>query len=203
MKKKPIDDKELIKLLKKLKNPDHEEGLKVIGQLRDRGPLRALGPEARFAVNELIEVLDDGDRSQYGVRAKVIVALGFIGPEAKACLPRLVSILKNKQEIPDARDSAAVALGRMGEDALPVLIELLKDEDVEVRKNAPFGLKELGSLAQPAIPSLIEALADPDSDVRQYSAGTLAYLAPASLPALTKALENTNPYIRQYVNNDN
>ena len=70
-----------------------------------------------------------------------------------------------------------MALGRIGggaKDAVPALIQALKDQHEEVRNNAAW---TLGRIGKDAVPALIQALKDQNIEVRQYAAGALGRIA--------------------------
>jgi len=60
----------------------------------------------------------------------------------------------------------ASALRRGDPEAVPVLMELLKDENSMVRQEAILILARIGGPAKEAIPALQQALNDPDEQVR-------------------------------------
>ena len=67
-----------------------------------------------------------------------------IGPEAKAAVPVLAELLRDKNWL--VQSNAAETLGRIGPDAkiaVPVLSELLKDTNGQVRKVAADALKQI------------------------------------------------------------
>jgi hypothetical protein len=57
--------------------------------------------------------------------------------------------------------------------ALPVLMVLLDDENIEVRKMAIHGLKALGPEAAEAVPALRKRLEDEDAEVRKQAEAAL------------------------------
>ncbi len=86
-------------------------------------------------------------------------------------------------------------------DALPVLLWLLQDEDVEVRRIAARALGRNGRFAAAAVPGLIKALEDEDSGVRVAAAlslGDIGQDAKAAVPLLVKRLQHEGniDYIR-------
>src|SRR5262245_56751688 len=86
--------------------------------------LRRLGPTA---VPELIGALKD---EEWQARTGAAVALGLIGPEAKAAVPALIEALLEEDKY--LRGQAATALGRLGPEAraaVPALTEALQDEE--------------------------------------------------------------------------
>ena len=60
-------------------------------------------------------------------------------------------------------------MGFEAEDAVPALIEALKDNDAGVRRQSAWALGRIGAEAKDAVPALMEALEDNDADVRQES----------------------------------
>jgi HEAT repeat protein len=79
----------------------------------------------------------------------------------------------------------------------PVILELLGDEDSEVRATAAWTLDELG-IAE-AIPDLIDALYDPVFSVRSNAGWALVHLAERHIPELVlpeviDVLKDTNNY---------
>jgi hypothetical protein len=104
-----------------------------------RGAAKALGrhgPAAKEAIPALVKCAKkDGD--EY-VRADAIRALGRIGRDA---VPHLIKLLK-KDSDKLTRAGAATALGEIGKDAreaVPPLVEALRDQKVPVRLVAGLG----------------------------------------------------------------
>lgn len=86
-------------------------------------------------VARLIDALSDTDPD---VRGNLAVALAKIGP---AAVEPLTAALKDANA--DRRAGAAYALGQIGpaaRPALPALLDLLKDPDVGVRRQASFAV---------------------------------------------------------------
>jgi HEAT repeat protein len=101
--------------------------------------LGRIGPDARSAVSSLIQVLVDEEGR---VRAAATSALGQIGPYAAA---GLVEALQ-KDKAARIRAAAAAALPMIadrGPNAVPALIEALKDTDGGVRKAVASALKKI------------------------------------------------------------
>jgi HEAT repeat protein len=91
------------------------------------------------------------------------------------------------------RETAADALARIGESAVPALIDTLHDADPSIRTQAARALARLGPKAAPAVNELIVALNDPDKEVRQGAARALGQIGPdaeEAVPALIKALKD-------------
>lgn len=91
------------------------------------------------------------------------------------------------------RETAADALARIGDAAVPSLVETLQDPDREVRAQAARALARMGPRAEPAIPALIAALNDSDKEVRMGAARALGQIGPAAaeaVPDLIQALKD-------------
>jgi HEAT repeat protein len=73
-------------------------------------------------------------------------------------------------------------------DALPALAEGLVHPDVRVRRSALDVLETSGSLAMPALPALTRALRDSDRFVRWSAVRTVGKLGPAAAPLTTADL---------------
>jgi HEAT repeat protein/S1-C subfamily serine protease len=132
--------------------------------------LAALGPEAKNAVPDLLELIQDKDDI---LRAKALKALSEIGFITQADLPKVVNAMKDPKS--EVRLNAILAIRHMGEEAdlaVPGLIERLKDESGDVRLEAIKTLGNLGPLAKAAVPALAEVLQRRDKrhDVRQEAA---------------------------------
>ena len=64
-------------------------------------------------------------------------------------------------------------MGEGEKDAAPTLIQLLQDQDQDVRYFAAWALGMIGEGAQDTVPALIQALQDQNRDVRDSAARAL------------------------------
>ncbi len=90
------------------------------------------------------------------------------------------------------KETAADALARIGEPAIPQLAELLDDPNPTVRMHAARALGRMGSQARPAVPKLVAALEDPEPDVQRAAARALGQMGPAAkdaVPALIRVIK--------------
>ncbi|PWT97659.1 MAG: glycosyltransferase [Candidatus Melainabacteria bacterium] len=155
--------------------------------------LSEMGPEAKDAVPQLIEVLQSDP--VISIRAEAASALGKIGAPASAAIPGLISFLKSKEGKYE-RTYAASALGGIGKQpelAVPALIDALQhDEEPVVKRLAAMALGSFGADARPAIPALIEALNEGNKDLREAAAYGLRKIpaGASDVPALTKLLDD-------------
>ncbi len=95
-------------------------------------------------------------------------------------------------------ERVAVALRQVGVQALPLLLQVLRDEHWSRRRGAAWALGEIGDGA--AVPGLIEALADDESVVRVEAAKALRLIGDVdSLPMLLDALRDTDGRVRRAV----
>src|SRR5262245_6283433 len=87
-----------------------------------------------------------------------------------------------------AQQEAVEALSRLGQAAVPELIEALKDDDWQVRNQAAEVLGVIGPDAKAAVPALIDVLQEEDKYFRSHGAvalGKIGREARAAVPALT------------------
>ena len=101
-----------------------------------------------------------------------------------ARLQELIQCLKSPYDL--KRIHAGLLLGRMGpgaREAVPTLLELLYEENVQNRKLAVWTLGYIGQGAVEAIPALRVALRDSDLGVRQMAREALEKISPSSTRA--------------------
>ena len=102
----------------------------------------------------------------------------------------------------DVRWAAVGALSRIGPaaaDAVPALIEALRDTTEVIGKAAAEALGRIGPAAVDGVPALIAALSDDNEAIRVAAVGALGRIGPAAadaVPALIEALSDDNDAIR-------
>jgi HEAT repeat protein len=143
--------------------------------------LGAMGEFAREAVPDLVKVVEGNQETYVNDSAHICdyatTALGKIGPVAHDAVPSLVALLHHKN--PYFRARLAVAIIRIdpnNREPLRVLADLLKDQDVQVRRVTMWSLGDSGKAASPAKGLIEAALADPDESVRAAAARLLETL---------------------------
>ncbi|WP_197443720.1 HEAT repeat domain-containing protein [Maioricimonas rarisocia] len=124
--------------------------------------LMLLRSEASPAVPALIRAAQhDSPR----MRRIAATTLGTIGPRADAAIPVLGELILF-DEAEDVRDAAAIALAGLGDPAIPALLTLIEDQDVDVRWRAADALGRLPS-GPPAVEEALEkAIAEDEPVVR-------------------------------------
>lgn len=165
------------------------------------GVIASLGPDAAEAIPTLLENLDsrkksggrDRDRRQLLMRSAY--ALTRIGPAAK---PALLETLKSEDGM--ARMGAARALGGMGpaaKDAVPALVENLRRDHPDERRET---IDALGQIGPDAAPLLGEALDSSQPIVRAGAALALAQIGRGAQSTAAKVAEvaarETDPAVR-------
>ena len=128
----------------------------------------------------LIAALKDAEPVVLANASDALASLGA------AALPALVNGLGDEE----LRVVAVMALGRMGAGAkssVPVLVELLNDDDPKFRVEVQFALGAIGADSATATPALIAALADSDVEVCRSACFALGQIGPAAAGA-TEAL---------------
>jgi HEAT repeat protein len=99
-------------------------------------------------------------------------------------LQELIHGLKSPHDV--KRIHSGLHLGRMGpeaREAVPTLLQLLREESAENRKLAAWTLGYIGQGAVEAIPALRVALRDSNEGVRQMAREALEKISPSGTPA--------------------
>jgi HEAT repeat protein len=146
--------------------------------------LGRMGPAAKAALPALTKALRDSDPH---VRINAADALRRID-DSSAGAPALIEVCKDAS--PSNRCTAAMVLADFGpaaKDAVPALLELLKDSDPYIPSYAAFALWKVAQHER-AIPALIEH--GPASEFL----GQIGPDAKAAAPALTKAALDKDPF---------
>ena len=145
----------------------------------DQGPHYG-GKPASFWLNQLQD-------SNPKFRVEAVEALGSIAKKNKGLIPVLVSALSDKSD--NVGGSAVSALGSLGLDAVPALLEVLKDKKSPKQvSRAAAAVGQVGPDAKAAVPVLTSALKMDDWAVRVsaiYSLGGIGPDAKTALPAMT------------------
>ncbi len=114
-------------------------------------------------------------------------------------LPLLRRFINNGDE--DLQLKAFEIIRRIGPPAIPLLVELLRNQQTDIRRLAADALIDLAPDTESIQPALRLALRDVDSMVVADAAralGALRSRASPSIPALVKALSHGEPHVRIY-----
>jgi outer membrane protein assembly factor BamB len=118
---------------------------------------------------------------------------------APRSLPLLKQLLNRPNE--DVQNATLEIIRRIGPPALSLLVDLLQDARLTIRRNAIDALIDLPPHTQWIQPALRRALRDPDSTVAGDAARALGALGPRASPsvsALVKTLTHEDPYVQIY-----
>ncbi|HEY6012080.1 MAG TPA: HEAT repeat domain-containing protein, partial [Nitrospirota bacterium] len=162
----------------------------VLGEDDDDLRLASIGALGRMgadAVPSLVAVLNHPTPE---VRHAAADALGNIGPEAAEAASALALHLGDQDR--DTAQRAALALGKIGRDAVPVIVQVARRGDrsaVEMAETA-FSVDKLDSRV---VQDLVNLLGDESEEprVRAFAAASLGRMrepAKGALPALVRAL---------------
>lgn len=179
------------------------------------------------AISALTEAFQTEPDPYY--RRDYLAALGNIGSDAAISLPVLLETLRAEEsdyynilayaeafskiyhnnpsglialledDSPLVRQAAAIALSRVGADALPELIAALDHEQADVRVEIANSIAQIGQDATSAVPTLVERLSDPSPIVRTqaaYALGAIGSTAKVAIPVLEKQLEDEDWSVR-------
>lgn len=130
-------------------------------------------PQDKAALSEIVGIL----RYDPGIVARANAASTFGTVAASGAVPDLTLLLKHRN--PYLRARLAVALIRIdpaNSDAIRVLEQLLKDQDVQVRRVTIWELDNCGEEAAPAKAIIRRAVTDSDESVRVAATKLLAVL---------------------------
>ena len=100
---------------------------------------------------------------------------------------------------PKVRIDAVAGLGKIGPLAIPILTDLLKDDDWRVRQAAVLAIAAMGSEAKSAIPALGLLREDKDRTVRRIVVLAFSELGPCAWPCLMDVLIDERGEVRKNV----
>ncbi|WP_397569574.1 HEAT repeat domain-containing protein [Schlesneria sp. T3-172] len=153
--------------------------------------LAAIGPSDPKTIGKLAELAKSDNAA---VRWHAVTAIGEGGQESQSALPVLIGTLKDEDA--NVRFSAQQALYRLGEAAVPALIDALDDEETQLVATSILG--GMGPAASSAAGRLANLVESPNHSVRREAVFALASIggdATSHVPELIKALEDKQfPY---------
>jgi HEAT repeat protein len=122
----------------------------------------------------------------------------------QAQLKQRIERLKSQFTVPEAEDRIHAAkelrkIGSAAKDAVPTLVNALKDEEISVRVHSAEALAVICSTAPDIFPVLMEGMKDTNIEVRQsavYGLGKIVSEVKEAFPALIKALKDPIKEVR-------
>jgi hypothetical protein len=110
-------------------------------------------------------------------------------------------VIRDRQPVGRFEDAIGLVLGKEPNPAaVPMLVELLEDEDDEVRFAACHALAANGSAARQAVPALLEMLGHPNLFYRRNASHALAAIGPddSAIDMLNEALKEDDSWVNYY-----
>ena len=136
------------------------------------------GPtDLQTTVDALCKALESEDPN---AKRDAADALALLGPKAKAALKPLLAQFGH--EFPWVRVSCQAAVGAMGEVAVPLLIETMKNNEGGPRIRAVFVLGGIGPEAKSAVPAIVEVMEKESPAMQARIAGVLSQIDPQRFP---------------------
>lgn len=166
-------------------------------EVRERAA-EALGHFGAAAVPALVQALEDPDPE---ARSGTVEAPGRMNLAAQEAIPELAHALRNATEAQEAA-RLAFSLAQFGAQAVPVLIEILKDTNTQPvgRGAVAFFLSQIRPVEKNVVEAMGRALGDPHEWVRFSACRGLTALGPDAkhtLLHLVLALSSdTEPTVR-------
>jgi HEAT repeat protein len=131
--------------------------------------LRDVAPAAKTAIPALVELWKDENPN---VHKAVFEALNRIGLKQVIDRPDFKELMQSEDFV--QRSAAISAWSALGADAIPKLIELLKDKEPKIRFSAVEALLRIDPKSKAVLSALLEFLRSDDADVRAKAANLLA-----------------------------
>jgi len=154
--------------------------------------LRDMKPTPSTAVGPLIDRLRDKDAT---IRLHAAIALGNVGPDARAAVPMLKPFLKQKHVVRVYTAHALWKIEHNAEEILPILEQGVQEE-APFRWAAAVFLGEMGPAAERAIPLLKDAAQATDKSTASCAVQALAHISPRTTPILMAMLKDPDPGMR-------
>jgi HEAT repeat protein len=156
----------------------------ALGKLQAKGAVAAAVPDLLACLNhDYVELR----------KAVCFTLVDLVGPEDTKAAQALAKLCKNPAEDIEVRFNAGLALSNIGgseaKAAVPILHDVLRIGDLDLKKRAALGLGNIGEAAKPAEDDLLKALKHPDAGLRHNATVALGMLKS------TKAVPNLVGFI--------
>ncbi len=185
---KPAPDSAVRPLIDVIKNSDGELQVEIIQALG------RMGETGAPAIPVLVELLSTANAE---LQAVIAESLGMMGSAASTALQEIEKGFASDQ--PATRIASLAAFVSIENDSarkVDVLTRTLDDPDLAVRLVAIEKIGDLGRAGEPAAEKLYELTGR--AEEREAAMEVLAGMRIRSVPLLVRALQNTDPYVRQY-----
>ncbi|MFC1902500.1 HEAT repeat domain-containing protein [Chloroflexota bacterium] len=111
-----------------------------------------------------------------------------VGVKAKDAIPGLMEII-HANNSGHCREEAFSLLSKIGIPAIPLLIQLLQEDNAFNRRDAAVAIGNIGPMAKEALPSLIGMLRDDNKYLRNVATNVLGRLGVAAKSAVPNLIE--------------
>jgi HEAT repeat protein len=142
-----------------------------------------------------VEAMKDPDGSVRSLAVDRVASSKKAGPEL---LPQLRDLaLNDKQQ--STRYGATIALGHMGAEAVPALVELLPVKNGDIQRTVMVALQQHGAKSRAAVPGLVAILKETGHQYRWLAAQTLGTIgsdAKDAVAALKDAARDQDEMVR-------
>jgi pimeloyl-ACP methyl ester carboxylesterase/HEAT repeat protein len=136
-------------------------------------------------------------RSNLLLRQVLIRTLGVVGASAPAAADRVIPTLIQALDRPDQQKAASAAMVMLGERAVPSLLMVLKQGDVN---RAPAAMEAMMLIGPEAAPEVVSLLTARHSKMRDLATQFLSfYRDPSILPILARTYQKGDPLVRASV----
>jgi len=179
-------NKKIAKILNDLESSDADVRCEAVKQAWDH----------KRASEELVPVLFRRlNDSAIKVRSMATVALARLATSQNLAqvINAFVKILRNKSEDSGVRSWAASGLDQIGVSSLPVLIELMKDDDEFVQRKVAHAIGVIGVYQEEALRAIVEAMDSADPDFRGTCFGSLEAFGMKAVPSLLRVVDHGSP----------
>jgi HEAT repeat protein len=193
----------------RLEFPDFETRSSAVTALQTMGesavdPLLTMLQRKDSSLNQTIFDLTKQSPIPLGVRLarrdrlEAAVALGVLGPAARAAIPALIEACRETNTLVGTK--AEAALIRIRQETIQPLVAKLSDFNAANWRHTATMVSDLGSNATPALPVFLEALQHTNYLIRSFSASCLGHLSLASeqvVPALMRCADDRHEAVRE------
>ena len=128
--------------------------------------VRKIEDEAEKLLPTLTKAIEDSEQK---VRQQAAYELGEMEEDAAPAIPALLKMLRNDDES-DAARQAIREINTAGDEALPLLMDILKDDSTGRRSRyyALYLLRKMGSRAKETLPELRKLREEASGRYREY-----------------------------------
>ncbi len=172
------------------------------GMVRNRAA-NALGRVGQVAISPILEVIRT-ERQE--ARTDAAFALALMGPAGADAVPALLPVFREEtvgtstSRRTNMGHTVCFALSKIGKAAIPPLLDMLKEDNTQLRAHAAAVLGQMGARAVETVPTLIRLLQDPSDSVQQAALQALGAIGPGArqaIPLLAAKLADSQQQAQQ------